>query len=100
MSNFATRANRAVAPRSWRRSLAAIFFFAVTPVADAAAAQTACQITIAKCPNLPSYVGVSTDNYNNSSTNQNSCMQRPQQMYEYCGGGAPVAASFLSNGQV
>src|ERR1700743_271909 len=100
MSDFPLQANRVGVPPSWRQSLAAMFFFAVTTVAGVAAAQTACQINITKCRNLPSYVGIVSDNYNNSSANQNACMQRPQQIYEYCGGGAPVAASFLSNGHV
>jgi hypothetical protein len=63
-----------------------------------------CQIEISSCPNLPSFVGTVSDNYNNSASDQSVCVtQRPNQIYSYCGipsGAGTVTASFISNGSI
>jgi hypothetical protein len=102
-----------LAPRSHIDVLVIMCFFLVGgtaslwPIAGQAQvspSKTSCQIKISSCPNLTSFSGTVSDNYNNSASDQNVCInQRPQEIYSYCGISADegtVTASFISGGTV
>ncbi len=73
-----------IQPSSGQTTTAA-YLFGVESLQTQSIGPTACQISLASCPNAVTMTGTFVDNVNNASFSQAACMQRATDFYKSCG---------------
>jgi hypothetical protein len=88
-------------PASSGQTTTANYFNAGTLVESTMIGHTVCQITQSSCPNHPSYIGNFPDSYRVADTNQDICLSRASDYYNWCGSpqNSSTKATYFENGQ-